>query len=173
MSAESHNNLIQVAKITKSNGTDGQLVMSFRDIYPEDLDTNEPVFIYFDGLPVPYFVNELIPRGINKALVRLTDIVSGEDAEEVAGQAVYVDKSQIEEDEQEEDYSFLEGWTVIDASNGNALGTVSAFVDIPGNPCIELDKNNGAVMIPLHDDLIESIDEEKLCIKLFIPEGLL
>lgn len=46
--------LIQVARIIKSNGTDGELVMGFRDILPEDIDIQEPVFIYCDGLPVPF-----------------------------------------------------------------------------------------------------------------------
>ena len=43
--------LQQVAQVLKSNGTDGELVMSFRDIAPEDINIEEPVFIVFDGLP--------------------------------------------------------------------------------------------------------------------------
>ena len=48
--------LQQVAQVLKSNGTDGELVMSFRDIAPEDINIKEPVFIVFDGLPVPFFI---------------------------------------------------------------------------------------------------------------------
>lgn len=55
--------LIQVARILKSNGTDGELLISFRDIAPEDIDTQEPVFIYCDGLPVPF----LLPRSRKEA----------------------------------------------------------------------------------------------------------
>ena len=46
-------NLQQVAQVLKSNGTDGELVMGFREIAPEDINPKEPVFIIFDGLPVP------------------------------------------------------------------------------------------------------------------------
>ena len=42
--------LIQIARIVKSNGTDGELLASFRDVMPEDIDIQEPVFIYSDGL---------------------------------------------------------------------------------------------------------------------------
>ena len=35
----------KVAKVLKSNGTDGELVLSLFDIVPEDLDLQEPVFI--------------------------------------------------------------------------------------------------------------------------------
>lgn len=46
--------LIRAARIVKSNGTDGEILMSFRDILPADIDIHEPVFIYSDGLPVPF-----------------------------------------------------------------------------------------------------------------------
>ena len=42
--------LIQIARIVKSNGTDGELLASFRDVMPEDIDIQEPVFIYSDGI---------------------------------------------------------------------------------------------------------------------------
>ena len=66
--------LIQAARIVKSNGTDGEILMSFRDILPADIDIHEPVFIYSDGLPVPFFIENLVRRGNDKALVRLNDI---------------------------------------------------------------------------------------------------
>ena len=48
--------LQQVAQVLKSNGTDGELVMGFREIAPEDINLQEPVFIVFDGLPVPFYI---------------------------------------------------------------------------------------------------------------------
>jgi hypothetical protein len=36
--------------------------MSFVGIAPEDIDTREPVFIEFDGLPVPFYF-ESFTRG--------------------------------------------------------------------------------------------------------------
>ena len=55
--------LIQIARIVKSNGTDGELLVSFRDVMPEDIDIQEPVFIYSDGLPVPFFIEKIVPKG--------------------------------------------------------------------------------------------------------------
>ena len=81
----------QIAQVLKSNGTDGELVMSFREIAPEDINLKEPVFIYFDGLPVPFFFESFHKRGNSKALVHLTDIRSQEDVEEIAGKAVYIE----------------------------------------------------------------------------------
>ena len=74
----------QIAQVLKSNGTDGELVMSFRSIAPEDINLQEPVFIIFDGLSVPFFIESFTKRGNSKALVRLTGIHNQEDVEEIA-----------------------------------------------------------------------------------------
>ena len=180
--------LHQVAQVLKSNGTDGELVMSFRDIAPEDINIKEPVFIVFDGLPVPFFIESFTRRGNSKALVHLTDIESQEDVEEIVGKAVYIDGDNIPEMTLEEDgYAALIGWTVLTPSGDfhdvipeededmefMEVGEITDFIDIPNNPCIEVETKNGAVMIPLHEDFILSVDTEYQEIIMQIPEGLI
>ena len=112
--------LQQVAQVLKSNGTDGELVMSFREIAPEDINLQEPVFIVFDGLPVPFYIESFTRRGNTKALVRLTDICSQEDVEEITGKAVYIDGSAIPEMSLEEDgFAALVGWTRLAPAGGD------------------------------------------------------
>ena len=172
----------QVAQVLKSNGTDGELVMSFREIAPEDINLSEPVFIIFDGLPVPFFIESFTKRGNTKALVRLTDICSQEDVDEIAGKAVYVDDSQIPEMSLEEDgFAALVGWTLLTPADDLTdddmelyeVGEITEFIDIPNNPCIEVETENGAVIIPLHEDFIMSVDPEYKEIIMQIPAGLL
>ena len=168
-------NLIQIAQVLKSNGIDGELVMSFRDIDPEDIQKNEPVFIEFDGLPVPFFIESLTRRGNTKALVHLTDIESFQDAEEVVGAAVYMREESLGDGEYEDgDFSFLEGWTLCEDEEGAEIGTITSFLDIPSNPCIEVETADGStVIIPLHEDLIIEIDEDSDTLTMAIPDGLL
>ena len=172
----------QVAQVLKSNGTDGELVLSFREIAPEDINLSEPVFIIFDGLPVPFFIESFTKRGNTKALVRLTDICSQEDVDEIAGKAVYVDDSQIPEMSLEEDgFAALVGWMLLTPADDLTdddmelyeVGEITDFIDIPNNPCIEVETENGAVMIPLHEDFIMSVDPEYKEIIMQIPAGLL
>ena len=173
MSEAGNINLLQIAQVLKSNGTDGELVMSFRDIAPDEIDIQEPVYIYFDGLPVPFFIESFTQRGTNKALVHITGIHNLEDAEEVVGDAVYVDESLFDdEDDDSLNYEDLIGWTIEDA-DGNAVGTISDFEDIPGNPCVYVDTENAQVMIPLHEDLILGVDYDSETIRAEIPEGLI
>ena len=180
--------LQQVAQVLKSNGTDGELVMGFREIAPEDINLQEPVFIVFDGLPVPFYIESLTKRGNTKALVHLTDIRSMEDVEEIAGKAVYIEAEEMPELTLEEDgYAALVGWMVLTPSGDFStslemtegepelleVGEITDFLDIPNNPCIEVETENGAVMLPLHEDFILGLDPEYQEIIMQIPEGLL
>ena len=176
-----YENLQQIAQVLKSNGTDGELVMGFREIAPEDINLNEPVFIIFDGLPVPFYFESFAKRGNTKALVRLTDICSMEDVEEIAGKPVYIEADNLPEMSLEEDgYAALVGWMVLTPENADDMdsdlyevGEITDFIDIPNNPCIEVETENGAIMIPLHEDLILSLDPEYQEIIMQIPAGLL
>ena len=180
--------MLQVAQVLKSNGTDGELVMSFRSIAPEDINLQEPVFIVFDGLPVPFFSESFTKRGNSKALVRLTGIHCQEDVDEISGKAVYIEESEAPELSLEEDgFAALVGWILLTPSTSPndsekvspedmeliEVGEITDFIDIPNNPCIEVETENGAVMIPLHEDLVLSIDPEYQEIIMQIPEGLL
>ena len=196
-----YDNLQQVAQVLKSNGTDGELVLGFREIAPEDINLQEPVFIVFDGLPVPFYIESFAKRGNTKALVRLTGICSMEDVEEIAGKAVYIEEDQLPEMSIEEDgYAALVGWVLLTPAGDFStslemteeesemteeesemteepelieVGEITDFLDIPNNPCIEVETENGAVMIPLHEDLILSVDPEYQEIIMQIPAGLI
>ena len=80
--------MLKIAQVLKSNGRDGELLISFFDIAPEDIDLEEPVFIEFDGLPVPFYFESFQQRGNSRALVRLTGVHNLTDADELAGRAV-------------------------------------------------------------------------------------
>ena len=158
--------MLQVAQVLKSNGIEGGLILSFRDFDPEDIQLQEPVFIEFDGLPVPFFFNSFTPRGTRRALVTLTGVRSLADAEELVGKAVFVDG--YEEDEEEG----ILGWTLLD-EDGNEAGTIRDFEDITGNTCLVVETPGGEVLVPFHEDLFLGKDEENRTVRMIIPDGLL
>lgn len=160
-------NLQKIAKVLKSNGTDGELLISFFAMDPEDLEISEPVFILFDGLPVPFFVQSLRRRGQNKALVHLNGIFDLKDCEEVCGKDIYL-PADAEAAYGDGDFSFLVGWELRDA--GKSLGRIADFVDIPGNPCLELEDGR---LVPLHEDFITAVDEDSAVVEMELPSGLL
>lgn len=164
--------LTRIAQVLKSNGNDGELILGFCDVYPEDIDLKEPVYIIFDGLPVPFFFEEFRLRGNSKAVARLTGISTPEDVAEVTGKAIYADWGEPDELSLEQDgLEALVGWRVLDGNS--EIGTVTSFVDIPENPCIEVRTPGGELMIPLHDDLVSDIDQKTRTLRMTLPSGLL
>ena len=129
--------MLPVAKVVKSFGTDGGLLLS-SNVDLDTLDFQGPVFIVFDGLQVPFFILDYQPRG-NRAVVHLSDVNNLEDAEELVGRTIYADV-ELEEDD-EPDFT---GWTILD--HGHRLGICTGIEPIPGNPClyVELQSEAGA-----------------------------
>lgn len=167
-------NFIKIGQVLKSNGTDGQVVIRLFDYDTESFDFDkEPVFIFFDELPVPYFMKVADVRGATKILAYLTDVQNLEDAEELVGKSLYIPDS----DERGEDAIMdFTGWTLYDASGRDGIvpiGKITGFEDIPGNPCIDVDTEGGTVLVPLHEDLIASKDDNSRILVMNIPEGLL
>lgn len=164
------------ARILKSHGTDGGLLIGFRGMSPDDIDIDLPVYISFDGLPAPFFIQELEWKGNSKAIIHLNDVKDLKDAEEMVGRDIEFseDAIMVEEDDSDGiDITAFEGWLVMDEHNA-PCGRVTAFEDIPGNPCLYVETQTaGEVLLPLHEDLVISISEERKEISLRIPAGLI
>ena len=154
--------MLPVAKILKSNGTEGDILIGLLNIDAEDFNTEEPVFIEFDGLPVPFFIESLKPRGRSRAIIHITDTDNLTDAEEMVGRTIFLDA----EDDAEQDEDFT-GWTLYDKEK--LVGVVSDIEDIPGNPCLCI----GDTLVPLHEDFIISADPDARVLVMDLPEGLL
>ena len=159
--------MLRIAKVLKSNGVDGDVLVSAPDVALEDLQG--PVFIDFDGLPAPFFIESCTRKGSGKYIIHLTDVCNLEDAEELVGRFLWSDEVE-EDDDEAQDFT---GWKVL--NRGDYIGTVTDYEPIPGNLCLYLKPAEDAdeIIIPLHEDLIISIDEESLTLNLNLPDGLL
>lgn len=159
--------MLRIAKVLKSNGVDGDVLVSAPDVALEEIQG--PVLIDFDGLPAPFFIESCSRRGTGKYIVHLTDVCNLEDAEELVGRFLMSDEVE-EEDDAVQDFT---GWKVL--NRGDYVGTVTDCEPIPGNYCLYLKPAEDAdeIIIPLHEDLIISIDEDSLTLNLNLPDGLL
>lgn len=173
--------MMRVAKILKSNGTDGGLLISF-EVDFASLDFSEPVYIAFEGLDVPFFVQSCCERG-SRYIIHLNDVTSLEDAEEMVGREIYADVSAEDDDDQD-----FTGWSVFDGGDAATFGHSAAPVlvgrvtgdePIPGNYCLYVQLASGPgkdgtaeVLIPLHPDFIISADPDAQELVLDLPAGL-
>ena len=85
-------------KVLKSWGAAGEVVLSRPADSPQDLNVQEPVFIEFDGLPVPFYFESLQEKG-NRLIVKFEDVDTLAQAEELVGREVRF----AAEEEEEED----------------------------------------------------------------------
>ena len=151
-------------KVLKSWGAAGQVVLSLDADDPRDLESEEPVFIEFDGLPVPFYFESIEPKG-SRFIVKFEDVDSLEEAEELVGRTV------TPGGEDEEDDDSLIGLQVRDSRSQRIIGEIVDFNDYAGNVTITVETEHGEVLLPLHEDLIVSIHDDVLTLE--IPEGLL
>lgn len=152
-------------KVLKSWGAAGEVVLSRPADSPQDLNVQEPVFIEFDGLPVPFYFESLQEKG-NRLIVKFEDVDTLAQAEELVGREVRF----AAEEEEEEDT--LIGLRVRDSRTQRIIGEIVDFSDYGGNIVLTVEtEDSGEVLLPLHEELIVNIHGE--VITLDIPEGLI
>jgi 16S rRNA processing protein RimM len=167
--------LLPVAQIVKSYDVNGEVMIRMTSGILDDYNfKKEPVFIYFDGLPVPFFISSFKNKGTNGALVKFETINDFSHSEELVKKEIFVDSTtvdpdSIEMDEDEAMAAFLTGFKVKDQS-GKQVGEISDYFNYPNNPCIEL---NGEHLVPFNEDLILKLDHKKRIITMTIPGGIL
>ena len=152
-------------KVLKSYGTQGAVVTN---LCPADSDfnPNEPVFIAFDALPVPFSIESIQPRG-GRSVVKFEDIDSLPAAENLVGREITFSM----EEESEDDGPDLTGRLIRNAADGSEVGRVCEWYDFAGNLCVEIERDGRRILLPLHEDLIKKVSAE--AIWLTIPDGLL
>ena len=81
----SGNASVAVARVSKSFGSEGELLVSLFDTFPDDFDLREPLFVEIDRLAVPLFCDRFERRGRNGALVVFADFYSERRTAELIG----------------------------------------------------------------------------------------
>ncbi len=166
--------LLPVAKIVKSFGSGDQVLIRY--IAPDaELVPEEPVFLLFDGLPVPFFIESINQRGDNGAIVRFFD--SENLYTELPGKEIYLSRKKTKNHTSDNFYDpdLLKNFSLL-SSEGEHLGTVKNIYNFPGNPCLGAltpGESGKELLIPLHSDLIVNINRKKRQLTVILPKGLL
>lgn len=168
-----------IARIVKSYGTEGDVMVSFQDGISDILKTEEPVWLFYDGLPVPFYIQNIQFKGLRKAILHLEDIDTLADAEEASGMEVYIDTANYPELSDADAHPLTEDGLTLEDLTGFTLlnqdkrtvGVISDVMDFSGNICLEIEDSGS--LIPYHDDLLLDIDPDSRSITLHISDGLL
>lgn len=136
----SRRHFVSFAKILKSNGTDGGVLVSSPEVDLESVE--DPVWLYFDGLPVPFFVRECTRKGDVRYVVHFADVENLDDAQELVGRELFLEGEDFSGEEGAE--SFI-GWEVYnipdDSHSGDAAPSAS------GSPGVAPSSGSGDMVL--------------------------
>lgn len=132
-------------------------------------DTFEPecLFIEADGIPVPCFLKTRRDKG-EDICCTFYDIPSERALQAFVGGQVYIELTEKQAKEYQQDSNDISGFTVKD-TKGKVVGTITDIDTTTSNTLLLLD--NG-MLLPFHEDLLVSIDTNAQVLTMQIPEGL-
>jgi 16S rRNA processing protein RimM len=109
-------------------------------------------------------------------LVKFEDVNQREVSEKLAKKEVFTTQENLDnwviEEEEYDSFSYLVGFDLFN-QNQELLGKIEDVLELPQHELAQLNINGKEVLIPLDENLIIEIDEEKHAIHIHIVDGLL
>jgi len=161
--------LVHIGFISKTHGYHGHLKISVESEFIEAFGLCKFLFIDIETMLIPFFIEE--KKTHHNLLVKLEGLDSKEDAQTLNSSHIYVDRKYIVETQAEDSYKALIGYIVLNESN--QIGILKDIQEFPQQLMGVIMHGDQELLIPLHDQLIDSIDHTSKSISLTLPEGLL
>ncbi|MCC5919959.1 MAG: ribosome maturation factor RimM [Cyclobacteriaceae bacterium] len=161
----------ELGTLGRPNGLKGGLNAVLDTDNPEAYTNLESVLILRDQDPIPFFIEEIRING-KKAFIKFEDFESKDEAAEWVGAKLLLPLSALPPIEGGFYYHEIVGYQVIDAEKGE-LGTIQNVIDASAQALLVMDYQEKEVLIPMVDELIQSVDKDTKVIHLRLPEGLL
>jgi len=161
----------QLGEVIKTHALNGEVSILLDVDFPEQYENMESIFLLLGGNLVPFFI-ESIQINSNKALVKLEDVDSLEDASKLVKAQIYLPLSQLPKlPEGQYYYHDLVGTEVFEKSA--LLGNVKEVIDLGGNQLLSVVKDKTEFLVPLTDEIVREVDLTEKKIEVELPEGLL
>jgi 16S rRNA processing protein RimM len=156
---------IVAGTVAKTHGTKGELKI-ITDI---KVKLTGWAFLEIREKPVPFYVQRSVSGTPDEWLLKLQDIDSVEQAQQYIGYPLLVPKQKGKRLATQGDFN-LEGFLLVDRAIGE-IGAIVATEQLPKQTMLVTHYHGQQVMIPLVEEFIEGVDEEKEIIYLNLPEG--
>ena len=161
----SNEEVISIGKITRTHGKRGEVQCLMENEYWDNADATF-LILSIDNILVPFRVLDWRGKGSDSLIFQLDRITDEQQAQQLIGHQAYMLKSDIsEENEILLTWQSLKGYRVLDTDQGE-LGTITDVDETTINTLITL---NNTQLIPLHEDFIIDILQEKQQITICLP----
>lgn len=167
--------LIEVGKLNKPHGINGEISASIHDIV--DIDRLKFIVLNIDGIFVPFYLSDIRQKSSDTFLLTLEDINSDEQIREYTNKTIYLmanDNAVSSHDTSEGMFaSDFIGFTVEDISLGR-IGQIIDVDDSTSNVLFVVQKDDKSIAyIPIADEYITDISIEMNLIEMNLPDGLI
>ena len=165
-------NCYKIGFIMKPHGLKGQVTISLDADAPENMEEVENVFIEVKERLLPYVIESISLKG-NKAFLKLEEVDSQEEAQQISKSAIYLPKAARPQSGRGEFYDDeVIGFEVYDTGLG-LLGKVTEIVLAGPNKLLSVSYNEREVLIPLNGPFMEGVNKSRKKITVTLPEGFI
>jgi 16S rRNA processing protein RimM len=159
--------LTTIGIITKTHGFEGAVTVKLTNRSFKEPKINEPVFLLIDGIPVPFFIRESYYPGGDSLVISFDDYLTPEAVSVFKGCEVQNEGFDTEANE----LAAIIGYSLADV-NSDFSATIISIDEQPGQLLATVSTGGNEFLIPIHPDLIVSVNHRKKTLKMSLPEGL-
>lgn len=161
-----------IGKIVSAFGLKGEVVLQHSLGKGSGLKTLEVVFLENrkDAF-LPYFIREIRVKGSDEAYLKLEGVDTKEQARLLNQKEIWLQEADFTRLAAKSTPLSLLGYHLFDGDED--LGEVMEVIEQPMQVLCKLIIQGKEVLIPLHSETLESVDDEHKRVRVTLPEGLL
>jgi 16S rRNA processing protein RimM len=164
---------VEIGYLRKLFGVDGSFVLSLKIKQTKDfLKEEESIFLKIEENLIPFFMDYIDAGDYREPVIHIDTILDRDEGQKYVGLSCYYHKKMLEGFSATLSIDTLIGYSFHDAKT-SYNGVIEAYVDVPGNPLIEVNIEGKIVLIPLIDEFVLSINTNTKTIESDYPEGLI
>lgn len=162
-----------LGKIVRKYSFKGELLAKLDTDEPELYEHLDSILIDFGPSLVPHFFESSQLHKSTLLRMKLEDIDTEEDAEDLIGASLYLPLTMLPPLEGNTFYYHeIIGFTAVDKLFGS-IGKITGVNDTTSQAIFEIDHKGKQVLIPMIDEFIVTLDRKTEEIHLKVPEGLI
>ena len=162
-----------LGKIVKKYSFKGEILAKLDTDQPDIYENLDALFIEVSNSLIPYFVEKSQLHKSNLLRLKLEDVTSEGDADALLKKNLYLPLDLLPKLEGNAFYFHeIIGFQVIDENFG-PVGQITGVNDSTTQALFEIDHHGKEVLIPINDDIINSLDRTAKTVLVKTPPGLI
>ena len=162
-----------VGKIVRKHSFKGEVIIKTNSDYSDIISKTESFYIALGDNLIPFFIEKSNWQKALQLRVKFEDVDSEEDANTLIKGKVYLPNTMLPKRTGKDFYKDeIIGFAVEDKVFGY-VGIVKGVNDKTPQTLLEVEDDNGVVLIPVNDEFIKEINRQEQKILIKTPEGLL